>query len=296
MSRIIPRSRFACLAPRLVFAGIATASAVAGAIAGCGIDYEGQLVTDGGGDASENVGAMLPPEGGADGGGDGGGDGASTDGEVDADAADADADAGPSCADSRCVDAGGGCDPTNNACTFRCDAGSSCASAITCPPGVPCHVTCAGADSCAAKIDCTQASACKIGCLGARACKDVVCAGSSCDVRCLGLDSCAGAVRCEAGTCDIACLAEAGPDNCKDRVICESSVACRVVCDKDGCNGGVTATAPDAAIICGANACAGGEKCKADYCELGCKSGPCATKLCCEAGTCLVDGGMNTCL
>lgn len=291
MSRVRARSRLARLAPRLVFAGVAAAAIVSGAIAGCGIDYEGLLVF-GGLDASENVGANLP-EGSAD----AVSEGSATDAGLDGNA-DVDVDAAPplSCADTRCVDAGGVCNLADNACTFQCDGGTNCDAGLTCPPGVPCHVVCAADNVCAGKIDCTQASSCDIACLGAHTCQGVACAGTSCSVKCTGMDSCqTGAVSCTASTCNIACTAPAGTHNCMDPVTCQSSVACSVVCDKDGCPGGVTATAPDASILCGENACKAGETCFANYCALGCLSGPCAGNLCCDAGTCLIDGGANKC-
>ena len=288
VSRIRARSRFARLAPRLVFAGIFAAAIVSGAAAGCGIDFEGQLVHDVGLDGSENVGANVP-EGSAD----AMGDGSSTDAGLDADG-----DAAPAlkCTDSRCVDAGGVCTLATNECTFHCDGGSNCDAGLTCPPGVPCHVVCAADNICAGKIDCTQASSCDIACLGAHTCEGVACSGTSCNVQCSGMDSCqTGGISCEAGTCNIACNAVGGMKNCKDRVTCQASVGCSVVCDKDGCPGGVTAIAPDASILCGDNACVGGETCFASYCALGCQSGGCSGNLCCEAGTCVVEGGANKC-
>jgi hypothetical protein len=285
VSRIKARSRVARLAPRLVFAGILSASIVCGVAVGCGIDYEGLLSTPDGLDATENVGANVP-EGSAD----AVSDGPSSDAGLDADAA-----PGLACADTRCVDAGGVCDIANNACTFHCDGGNNCDAGLTCPPGVRCHVVCAADNVCQGVIDCTQATSCEIACLGAKTCDAVTCAGSACHVACNGLDSCSGAVRCEAGTCDIECRADGGKMNCKDLVTCESAVACSVACNTDGCPGGVLAVAPDASIRCGMNACALGETCRADFCDLTCRSGPCSGRLCCEAGTCVIDGGMNGC-
>lgn len=287
MSRTKARSRLARLAPRLVFSGVLAASVVTGVVVGCGIDYEGSLGHDEAGlDASENVGANLP-EGSAD----GASDGPASDAGLDGDAA-------PplSCSNSRCVDAGGLCDPSNNTCSFHCEGGTNCDAGVTCPPGVPCNVVCASDDSCAGKIDCTKATSCEISCRGAHTCEGVDCAGTSCSVTCSGMDSCQkGGINCEAGTCNIACDAGGG-NNCKDPVTCESNVACSVLCAKDGCPGGVTAIAPDASIVCGAGACALGEKCQANYCFLGCNTGAGCSKLCCEAGICVVDGGLNTCL
>lgn len=286
MSRIQARSRLARLLPRLVFGGILAASIVTGVVAGCGIDYEGLLTRDIGLDASENVGANVP-EASAD----AGGDGPSTDAGLDADAA-----PGLACADTRCVDAGGLCDPADNACTFHCDGGNNCDAGLTCPPGVPCRVMCTADNVCQGLIDCTQASSCDIGCLGAHTCEGVACSGSSCHVACRGFDSCElGSVSCEAGTCNIECRADGGMKNCNELVTCDSTVGCSVACNTDGCPGGVLAVAPDASIRCGMNACKGGETCRADFCDLTCRSGPCAGKLCCEAGTCVIDGGNNMC-
>jgi hypothetical protein len=287
VSRIVARSRLARLAPRLMFVALATASVVAGAIVGCGIDYEGSLVVAQDLDASENVGAMLPPEGGRD----GAGDGSSIDAGRDADAAPP-----VTCASSPCVDAGGGCNPADDTCTFHCEGGTSCATGVRCPPGVACRVLCNSDDSCAGKIDCTQATSCDIACLGARTCEGIDCAGTSCAVRCNGDDSCrTGGIRCTAtDVCDIVC-AGPGKANCKDPITCKSS-RCGVRCDKDGCTGGVTAIAGDASIFCGDNACEdGGATCFADICALGCKSGACKNELCCDAGICLLEGGTNNC-
>jgi hypothetical protein len=271
-------SRRARLAPRLVFAGITTAAIASGVAAGCGIDYEGMLVRDVGLDASENVGANLP-----EGGTDGMSDGPSTDAGLDADL-DADA-AVLSCAASLCAAQGGGCEPGSNACTYRCDAGDSCAAGITCPPGVPCHVFCAGDDSCAGEVDCTKASGCQINCTGAHSCGAVDCAGATCATRCLGMDSCSdGGIHCEASdSCSIHCT---GPG----MMICKN---------------GVSAEAPDASIVCDDKACKGGATCNGGYCQLTCnpiagggmagEPGACMTKLCCDAGTCVIDGGSNTC-
>ena len=270
-----------------MFAGIATASVVAGAIAGCGIDYEGSLVREGDVDASENVGAALP-----DGGADGAVDGPSSDGP----SADADGAVPVTCATSQCVDAGGGCGAVDNTCTFRCDAGTSCATGVTCPPGVPCHVVCAANDSCTGKIDCTQATSCDIACLGDRTCQGIDCAGTTCNVRCNGGDSCrTGGIHCTATqACDIVC-AGSGMANCQDPITCNSA-SCGVRCDKDGCRGGVTAVAGDASIFCGDNACEdGGATCFSDVCSLTCKSGRCKNELCCDAGVCVLDGGPNNC-
>jgi hypothetical protein len=279
-------SRVARIAPRLAFVTVAAASIATGIAAGCGIDYEGSLVRDGGLDATENVGASLPEAS-----TDGATDGQPSDASIDVDAAPV-----PSCADSRCVDAGGQCDLASNTCTFHCDGGSNCDAGLTCPPGVPCHVICAADNVCNGQIDCTQASSCNIACLGAKTCQGVACSGSSCRVACNGMDSCnPGMVVCDAATCDIGCRAEAGMMNCKDEVICQSAVACSVTCNANGCPGGVLAEAPDASIHCGDNACDKGETCRADVCDLFCRSGTCAGKLCCEAGTCTIEGGANIC-
>jgi hypothetical protein len=292
VARIRARSRLslaARVARRLVFAGIAAASIVSGAMAGCGIDYEGLLVRDVGLDASENVGASLP-----EGSTDAPGDDSSTDGGLDADA---DAAPAPKCVDSRCVDAGGECNPANNTCTFHCDGGTNCDAGLTCPPGVACHVICAADNVCQGVIDCTQASSCEIACLGDHTCEGIACAGNTCTVECNGFDSCElGGISCEAGTCDIGCRAEAGMKNCKAPVTCESAVACAVECNANGCPGGVVAVAPDASIHCGVGACDMGATCRANFCELGCKGASCANGLCCEAGTCvLLDGAVNSC-
>ena len=287
-SRSSSRARAARLAPRLVFATIAAAAIATGVAAGCGIDYEGSLVRDGGVDATENVGASLPETGSID----GASDGQPSDAGLDADAA-----PGLSCNDSRCVDAGGECNLLNNACTFHCDGGSNCDAGLTCPPGVPCHVICAADNVCNGQIDCTQASSCNVACLGAHTCDSVACSGSSCTVACNGFDSCSsGSVVCDAGTCDIGCRAEAGAMNCKDEVICQSSVFCSVHCDPNDCPAGVLAVAPNTSIHCGDKACDKGETCRADVCDLTCRgTGTCGGNLCCEAGTCVLEGGANKC-
>ncbi len=287
VSRTASRSRLARLGPRLVFAAVAMGSVVAGVVAGCGIDYEGSLLQDV--EAGEKVGAVLPP---SEGGADGSTDAAPGDGGLDATP-----DANVKCAESQCADAGGVCDSVDETCTFRCDGGAtSCATGITCPPGVPCHVVCAGDDSCAGKIDCTQATACDIGCLGKHTCGGVACAGTNCTVRCNGMDSCrSGGVHCTATTeCNIVC-AGSGKMNCQDPITC-TSASCAVRCNAEGCRGGVTANAADASIFCGADACEdGGATCFGQFCELACKSGRCMNELCCDAGTCIIDGGPNNC-
>jgi hypothetical protein len=269
---------------RLLVMAIGVASVVAGAIAGCGIDDVGSLVL--GVDASVDTKPVLPPSG----------DGSITDGGGAEDSADADAQGPITCAQSLCAARGGRCADAGNECIIECtDAGTSCQGTIACPPGVGCRVVCAADDTCAQKVDCTQATACNVVCSGKHTCAGVACAGKTSAVSCTGMDSCqTGAITCTAtDSCRISCTG-GGMKNCNDAVTC-TSASCSVVCNKDACPTGVTAHATDASIQCGMNACAGGANCYAQYCKLACQSGSCNSQLCCDGGTCLLDGGANTC-
>lgn len=275
-------ARLSRFGTRALVIAIGGASALSGAIAGCGIDDMGSLVF--GDDAGENVGASLPDGSDVDGASDGGRD-ALGDNDVPVIA---------KCTSSTCVAMGGTCDGTGT-CVIHCDDAGTCEAGAICPPNVPCRVSCGLGKSCPL-VDCTQAQSCDITCAGKDSCGTVACGGDHCTLGCNGDDTCSdGGVTCTAKICAIDCAG--GGSTCGGPVKCTGD-ACTVRCTKkDSCKGGVDVYATDAQVSCVDNACTGGVSCLGGKnCTIACKGGSCnGTTFCCDASVCSIDAGTNAC-
>jgi hypothetical protein len=133
---------------------------------------------------------------------------------------------------------------TGTTCNIVCDLTHPCATPITCPPGLPCHVTCDSPDACMMhEISCTMASSCLVDCTQLHACQmtSVHCGSGKCRLDCTGFVDACVSVNLDgmnAASLCLQCEPIAGNPSCRatDGKKPMAGKPCELVCGAGGCN------------------------------------------------------------